>query len=141
MASELPDDQGKKPARMLRGHLIGSIVGYLLLAGTLALIFGPRTGSEWFLVTFVIGWGLGGAIGGAIQLRLQRRSTEIGQFLSQQGAGLLFAAPIVLAVWLGQRLYGDIGWWAGFIGGVGLMGLALWLFRLLRNGGSKPTPH
>jgi len=135
MASEPPADQGKKPARLLQGHLIGSIVGYLLLAGTLALIFGPRTGSQWFLVTFVIGWGLGGAIGGAIQLRRQRRSAEIGPFLNQQGVGLLFAAPIVLAVWLGQRLYGDIGWWTGLIGGVGLMGLVLWLFRSSRNGG------
>ena len=141
MPSEPTADQVTKPARLFPGHLIGSIVGYLTLAGTLALIFGPRTGSQWFLVTFVLGWSLGGAIGGVIQLRRQGRFAEIGQFLIWQGVGVLFAAPIVLAVWLGQRFYGDIGWWAGLVGGVALMGLVLWLFRSLRTGGKKSTPH
>ncbi len=149
----MPSERDTEPAKvaspsLTKGQLIGSVVGVLALAGTLALIFGPRPG-EWFWVTFLLGWCVGGAVGGVIQLRRQGRSAEIARLLRQQFLGILLALPIFLGAWLAQRLYGDVGWWAGFLGVGGLLAAGLWLARYfqgnpatgLTEGRPGPTPR
>jgi hypothetical protein len=149
MPNEVDTEPGKAaPTSLTKGQLIGSVVGVLALAGTLALIFGPRPG-EWFWVTFLLGWCVGGAVGGVIELRRQRRSAEVAGLPRQQFLGLLPALPIFLGAWLAQRLYGDVGWWAGFLGVGGLLAAGLWLARYfqrnpaprLTEGRPGPTPR
>lgn len=144
MASESRAGSDNVPPMKLRGYVvvgaIGGSIGYLLLEETLALIFGPQTGSQRFFPTFAVGWVVGGAIGGGVQLWRQHRSAEIGKFLGQQVVGLLIVLAVWLAVWLGQRLYGDIGWWGGLIGSAGLIVLASWLWRQFSSSRRQEPP-
>lgn len=126
------------PASRVRpAQLLGAVVGCLLLAGTLAFTFGPPRKIEWLMLTLLVGSFAGGSVAAAVQLRREGRSAKAGSFLGQQAMGQLLVLPIFVAATVGQRLYGDPGWWIGLPGSSALLFVGAVLFRR-RSGNADP---
>jgi hypothetical protein len=125
MASETPGGQRKLPMKlpmvgMLLGLLVGSVVAWVTLNDVLE--------SEVVLqisflrqIAYLIPMLIGVCIGGIIHLRKQGRTAEIARFLRTfLGAALwvvFFFGSMYLGAWLGERLFGSVGYWIGWFTG------------------------
>src|SRR5438270_1575642 len=146
MARAAPDEQGKRPKQVpVLGPLLGFLVGFHVLWVTLTNVLEPEFVRQipfLWQIPLLIGGLVGGGIAGIIQLGTQGRAAEIPQFLRL----LLRVALSVIAVfvsmflgaWLGERLYGPVGWWIGSVAsGVLLVFVRSWLAR--RSSSEKPS--
>jgi hypothetical protein len=123
MASELPGAPPKLPIKLPRvGLLLGSLIGCVAVWVTLHDLLE----SEPFLqisfvkqMVFAIGIIAGGGIGGVFQLLKQGRTAEFPWFLRRLfGATLwviFFFGSMYLGVWLGEKLFGPVGYLIGSI--------------------------
>jgi len=121
MAGEAPVDQGKRPKKMpVLGLLFGLPVGFVVVWVTLNNLLESEPTLHPFLtqIAYLIGIVVGGGIGGISQLRTQRRTAETARFLRfLLGATLwaiLFFGSMYLGGWLGERLFGRVGYFIGW---------------------------
>ena len=146
MASEAPGDQGMLPKTVLvLGLVLGFLVGFHVLWVTLTHVLEPEFVRQipfLWQTPLVIGGLVGGGIGGIIQLGTQGRAAEIPRFLRLLLRLALwvifFFVTLFLGAWLGERLYGLVGYWIGSVAsGVLLVFVRSWLAR--RSSSQKPS--
>jgi hypothetical protein len=124
MASEAPRDEGKLPKEILLGLLLGMLVGSVVVWVTVNDVLESESvlqSSFLRQMAYGIGVFVGGGIGGIIQLWKQGRTDEIARFLRFfLGAALwviFFFGSMYLGAWLGERLFGSVGYWIGWFTG------------------------
>jgi hypothetical protein len=121
MASETPGGQRKLPMKLpMVGLLLGSVVVWVTLNDVLESEVVLQNS---FLrqIAYLVPMLVGGCIGGIIHLRKQGRTAEIARFLRIfLGAALwvvYFFGSMYLGAWLGERLFGSVGYWIGWFTG------------------------
>jgi hypothetical protein len=123
MAREGSGDQETLPKRVpVLGPLLGFLVGFHVLWVTLTAVLEPEVVRQipfLWQIPPVIGGLVGGGIGGIIQLGIQGRAAEIPRFLRLLLRVAFWVSfcfvSLFLGAWLGERLYGGLGYWVGLV--------------------------
>jgi hypothetical protein len=131
MASEAPGDQGKlsRPVPVL-GPLLGFLVGFHVVWVTLTAVLEPELVRQipfLWQIPLVIGGLAGAGISGILQLATQGRAAEIPCLLRLLLRAALwltfFFVSLFLGAWLGERLFGHVGYWIGSVASFVLIAL------------------
>jgi len=140
MASEAPGDQEKVPKPVL-GMILGIVCVYVVVSRTVNEVVGSEL--PWRVASILTGVLVGGGVGGLIQLRIRGQAADIPRFLRHFFLSLLkmfflLWAPMLLAGWLGDRLYGSVGHDIGLVAGA-VLTLPVWFWFLARSSREKPS--
>jgi len=111
-----------------RYHVIGSLVGWFIWLAVLEMIVGSERVSEYSFSDF-FGIVIGGAVGGIVQLWRLGRSSEIPKFLVGVTCILWLVLVAFLGGLFGQRMFGNIGEFAGILIGIAVAVLLLELLK------------
>ncbi len=94
---------------------LGGVVGYLLLALVLAVIFGPEADFSWNFPTLVIGFGFGQIIGGNRFLKKKGWEGARQEYMQRQLHSAKWMGPMLAASWVVYMLYGSGAWWLSMV--------------------------
>jgi hypothetical protein len=147
MASEAPSDQGERPKKVpVLGPLLGFLVVFhavwVTLTGVLEAEVVRQIPFLW-QIPLLLGGLVGAGIGGTIQLGTQGRAAEIPRLLRlllRVALSVIFyLVSLFLGAWLGERLYGRVGYWIGLVASAVLVVcVRSWLAR--RSSSENPSP-